>query len=160
MSTARATSLETRFTNEQQLLDHALQRPWFGWGRFGRNRVYAASGANNSITDGAWVIRLGTFGLVGFLAQFLLLGQSVLRAAFSLRFARSNEESIYLTALALIVAINVVDLLPNSSISPWTWLLVGTLLGRTENMYAAARQATRSGPMHPESDKLTQVAVR
>ena len=160
VSTARAASLETRFTNEQQLLDHALKRPWFGWGRFGRSRLYAASGANASVTDGAWVIRLGTFGLVGFVAQFLLLSLSVFRAAMSLRFAQSFQESIYLSALALIVAINIFDLLPNSSISPWTWLIVGTLLGRAEEMYAVARQGMQRVKLYPGTDELKQLAIR
>ena len=58
----------------------------------------------------------------------------------SFKFAQTTREGGYLAALALIVAINIVDLLPNSSISPWTWLLVGALLGRAEALYAVVRQ--------------------
>ena len=39
----RAESLQFRFENEDQLLDRAWQRFLFGWGRFGRNRVYDES---------------------------------------------------------------------------------------------------------------------
>jgi hypothetical protein len=35
----RAKSLQFRFDQEQQLLNHASERFLFGWGRFGRNRV-------------------------------------------------------------------------------------------------------------------------
>jgi hypothetical protein len=98
------------------------------------------SGRDISITDGYWIITLGTFGLVGFIARFGLLGIAVFRAAGALRYAQGIREKEYLAALALIVAINIVDLLPNSTISPWTWLLVGALLGRAEALRGAGRQ--------------------
>jgi hypothetical protein len=133
ISANRAQSLRTRFDNEDQLLNHALQRPLFGWGRFGRNRVYAGwNGGDSSITDGHWIITLGQFGFVGFVAEFGLLGLTVFRAAVVVRLVRDWREAEYLGALALIVAINMIDLLPNSSIRPWTWLLAGALLGRAE----------------------------
>src|SRR5262249_6126515 len=66
----RGGSLETRFDNERQLLGHASERIWFGWGRFGRSRVYANWGGDISITDGRWVITLGQFGIFGFIAEF------------------------------------------------------------------------------------------
>jgi hypothetical protein len=141
VNTDREESLKTRFDNEDQLLNHAWQRVWFGWGRFGRNRVFdVESGRDVSITDGYWIITLGTFGLVGFIARFGLLGIAVFRAAGALKYAQTAREKEYLAALALIVSINIVDLLPNSTISPWTWLLVGALLGRAEALRAAGRQ--------------------
>jgi hypothetical protein len=146
VSTDRAASLKTRFDNEDQLLDRAWQRQWFGWGRFGRSRIYNGwQGADSSITDGTWIITFGEFGLVGFVAEFGLLALAVFRAAMALKFAQTVRESGYLAALALIVAINIVDLLPNSSISPWTWLLVGALLGRAEALYAMAGQRAALG---------------
>jgi hypothetical protein len=46
--------------------------------------------------------------------------------------------------MALIVAISVVDLLPNASINPWTCLLAGALLGRAEEaVLQAAAPASR-----------------
>lgn len=152
VSTDRAASLKTRFDNENQLLDRAWQRLWFGWGRYARSRVYNGwEGGDSSITDGTWIITLGTFGLVGFAAEFGLLALAVFRAAMALKFAQTVRESGYLAALALIVAINVVDLLPNSSLSPWTWLLVGALLGRAEALYAMAgqRSALRTSNLTP-----------
>lgn len=142
----RAASLKTRFDQEQQLLEHAWQRPWFGWGRYGRNRVYHGwNGSDSSVTDGYWIITMGTFGLVGFAATFGLLGLAVVRAATALKYAQTIRDKEYLAALALIVAINIVDLLPNSSISPWTWLLVGALFGRAEALHAVSAQRTPLG---------------
>ena len=141
ISPDRAESLKTRFDNEDQLLDRATQRPWFGWGRFGRNRVYNGwDGGDSSITDGHWIITMGTFGIVGFVAEFGLLGLGVFRALRAVKWTQSTEEREYLAALALIVAISMIDLLPNSSIRPWTWLLAGALLGHAEALQVAARQ--------------------
>ena len=58
----RAGSLLTRFEQEQQLLDRSSERPIFGWGRFGRSRVYDEYGKDISLTDGLWIITLGSSG--------------------------------------------------------------------------------------------------
>ncbi len=136
----RADSLKFRFDNEDMLLDHAWRRFLFGWGRFGRSRVYDDdSGRDVSVTDGRWIITMGQYGFVGFVAEFGLLALAIARAASALKYAETMEEQLFLAALALIVAINVVDLLPNASLSPWTWLLAGALLGRAEGLYGYAQ---------------------
>jgi hypothetical protein len=149
VSVDRADSLNTRFTQEDQLLAHAWERPWFGWGRYGRSRVYNGwNGADSSTTDGYWIITLGQFGLVGFIGVFGLLGLSVFRAASALKFAQTAWEREYLAALTLIIGLNMLDSLPNASITPWTWLLVGSLLGRAEALRAGYRQHTALQRLH------------
>ena len=143
VSVDRAGSLETRFDQEQQLLDRSSERPIFGWGRFGRSRVYDEYGKDTSLTDGLWIITLGQFGLVGFLAQFGLLALPVFRAASSLKFATSDQDKLFLAALALIVALGLVEQLPNSSLGSWNWLLAGSLLGRAEKLRAVFFLATK-----------------
>jgi hypothetical protein len=139
ISGERADSLAFRFDNEDLLLAHGSERLFFGWGRFGRGRVYAEdSGKDISVTDGVWIITVVSFGLFGFFAQFCLLALPVYRARSALKFAKSDQDRIALAALALIVSINIVDLLPNASMMPWTWLLVGALLGRAEALLALA----------------------
>ena len=140
VSEDRSGSLETRLLNEKQLLEKASQRFLFGWGRFGRNLIYDKSGHDISIPDGEWVIVLGMFGLVGFVAEFGLLVLPVYRVAAALKFAKSAHDRIYIAALALISATNTFDLLPNSGLSPWTWLLAGALLGRAELLRVTARE--------------------
>jgi hypothetical protein len=90
-----------------------------------------------SVTDGRWIITMGQFGFVGFLAEFGLLALAVVRAAQAVKVTSDDNEKVMLAALALILAINVVDLLPNASLSPWTWLLAGALLGRAEALRVA-----------------------
>ena len=136
---ARAASLKFRFDNEERLLKRASERLWFGWGRFGRGRYYdVQTGRDLSTTDGEWIIRLGTFGLFGFAAEFGLLALSVFRAAAALRYASSMREGILMSALALIVTVYLINMIPNASFNPWVWLISGALLGRSENMRAAA----------------------
>jgi hypothetical protein len=139
----RADSLQIRFDQERLLLDRASERLAFGWGRYGRNRVYEESGKDSSITDGAWIQTLGQFGLVGFLAQFGLLAWPVFRAASAFKFISTERDRVFLSVIALIVALGVVEQLPNSSISPWNWLLAGALLGRAEQIIQLARRARR-----------------
>jgi hypothetical protein len=136
----RADSLKFRFDQEQQLLAHASERFLFGWGRYGRNRVYEESGKDSSITDGLWILTLGQFGFAGFIAQFGLLTLPVFRATAALKRTRSMREKIFLAALTLIVAITVVEQLPNASLAPWSWLLVGALLGRVERILSMQLQ--------------------
>ena len=160
VSADRAASLKARFDNEDQLLAHAWQRKWFGWGRWGRNRVYHGwLGRDSSITDGYWIITLGTFGLVGFAVTFGLLSLPVFRAAKALKFATAREAQ-YLSALALIVAINVFDCLPNASITSWSWLLVGALLGRAEALSVAARRRIPLSNLRPAQSLLASEPKR
>ena len=137
----RGSSLKTRFDQEDQLLARASERFTFGWGRYGRNRVHTEDyGGDVSLTDGLWVITMGQFGLVGFLALFGLLSFPVFRAARALRYSPSEREKVFLSGLALIVALTVVEQIPNASISPWSWLLSGVLLGRTEALRSSQRR--------------------
>lgn len=156
-SSDRAASLRVRLENEEALLDRALQRPIFGWGRYGRSRIYSEWGQDMSITDGTWIIALGQFGLVGFLAEFGLLSLAVVRGAAACRYALGRRDKIMLASLSLLVAANIADLLPNSSLLPLTWLFAGSLLGRAE----ALRQSQggivkdpRRTPVHPPLTKF------
>ena len=105
--------------------------------------MYDEYGRDLSVTDGRWVITIGQFGIFGFIAEFGLLSIGVLRAWIGIGLAKSKNDKILLSALSLIVAINVLDLLPNSGLTPWTWLLAGTLLGRSERLGALAVRPTQ-----------------
>jgi hypothetical protein len=70
----RAQSLEFRLDNEQSLSDRARERILFGWGGWGRNRVYDLNWAgelvDTSTTDSLWIIFFGVNGIVGLAAIF------------------------------------------------------------------------------------------
>jgi hypothetical protein len=72
ISEDRAGSVQFRFNNELMLTDKALQRPLFGWGGWGRSRVYDEWGNDISITDSLWIMIFGTNGYFGLILFSLL----------------------------------------------------------------------------------------
>ncbi len=142
----RAYSLKFRFDEEEKLLARANERLWFGWGRFGRNRVYDDQGKDTSITDGQWILTLGQFGIVGFFAQFGLLTFPLFCAAVRIRRLRSAQEAVLCASLSIIIAFTVLDQLPNASITPWTWFLAGVVSGMTADAGQRSRIAQRTAP--------------
>ncbi|MBR0685661.1 hypothetical protein JQ594_07015 [Bradyrhizobium manausense] len=149
----RASSLGVRFDQEQKLLAHAADRFWLGWGRYGRSRVYDEYGQDISITDGQWIVTLGQFGFIGFIAQFGLLTVPIFFAARTLKFVRSQREAVFLSCLTLIVALTAIEQIPNASISSWSWLIAGALVGRSSAMRVEAASARRAA-----SGRLDSVA--
>ena len=132
-SPERAQSLEYRFDNERDLLEHANHKPIFGWGGWGRNRVYdAETGQDTSTTDGKWVLTLGVRGWFGFLSEaFFIIAP--LWLAYKIQRRKkvlTPIEAKLLSSHALIVAIILVDQMPNASMNTLYWLIVGSLLGR------------------------------
>jgi len=129
----RAQSLVYRFDNEVQLLEHARKRFFFGWGGWGRNRVFdEETGKDIAVTDGRWIIKFGTSGFIGFIAEFGLLAMAIFKARSAAKRVKDNKELSLLAAHALLISIVMVDQLPNASLAPWLWLLAGILLGRSE----------------------------
>lgn len=132
----RAASFATRLENEERMLAKATERPFFGWGGWGRWRVYDDAGGDITISDGAWIITLGVRGWVGYIGLYGLLTLPIL-----LLFAHRRKYGVGMesSALAVILAANLVDLVPNSSNTPLTWLLAGALWGRLEWQAAESR---------------------
>jgi hypothetical protein len=139
ISAERASSLKFRFDNEDILLARAFERPVFGWGRYGRSRVYTEDGRDLSVTDGRWIITFGELGFLGFIGEFGLLSLGIFRAWFALNRTEAPVERLFLSSLSLIVAVNMLDLLPNSALVPWTWLIAGALLGRADALLSQSK---------------------
>lgn len=125
----RAQSLETRLDNEEMMLAKANGRPAFGWGGWNRARVFDETGRDITIADGLWIITLGTSGWVGYIGKFGLFSLSIVFLAMR---HRRYEISLVTSSLALMLAANLLDLIPNSGLSPVTWLMAGALMGRIE----------------------------
>jgi hypothetical protein len=127
ISPERAGSLQTRVTNEDRLLAHAGDKPLAGWGDWGRNRVYRTdNGQDITITDGAWVIIKGVHGWIGYFAQFGLLTLPIVLLALR----RREHLSTATVGLMLVSVAGLVDLLPNATLTPVTWLIGGAVAGR------------------------------
>ncbi len=140
----RAASLEYRFTHEVALLERAKEKMMFGWGSFGRNRIYSLeTGRDISTTDSYWMIALGAFGVVGLGCAFGLLTQPVFATWYRLRKIRSGKARLLHSGLALIVSLFALDLLVNGLFSSLPYFLAGTLTGSLGG--ATRRTNARSG---------------
>ncbi|MEZ5798319.1 MAG: hypothetical protein R3D63_13015 [Paracoccaceae bacterium] len=140
LSPERAWSLQFRVENEELLLTRAELRPWFGWGGYARNFIRdPVSGEITTIADGAWVIQIGTYGWMGYLAEFGLLALPLWLLGREALAQPAQVFSAPVAALALIFAFNLLDLLPNGTLVPVSWLIAGALLGQAEALRAARR---------------------
>jgi hypothetical protein len=127
----RADSLNYRLRNEDILAAKALERPVFGWGRWGRARVYNDEGDDLSTTDGLWIIVLGQAGVLGLTACFgamLLPGILLLRRCLC-----SGRPLAPASAVALVVLLTLfmIDSLMNGFVNPIFILVAGALGGLT-----------------------------
>ncbi len=147
----RAGSLGFRLENENILLERALERPVFGWGSWGRNHILdPVTGRIETVTDGLWVITFGVYGWVGFLAQFLLLTSPIFLVWARHRGDKAALMPPYVGGMCLVLGINVLDLLPNATLTPITWLLAGALLGYAEKG-VVQREAPKAAKMKLQS---------
>jgi hypothetical protein len=143
-SAERGGSLGFRVFNEELLLARAAEKPWFGWGGYGRGFLHdPISGQMTTIADGWWVIVLGTYGWFGYIAEFGLTALPLLMLAKVALLSKPFKADPYVAGVALILAFNLVDLLPNATSIPFTWLMAGTLLGHAERVQARAAAERR-----------------
>lgn len=140
---SRAQSLEFRFHHEDALLAKANERPVFGWGGYTRWRIYDEQGNDLTVSDGAWIIKISQRGWVGYVAQFGFLSLPLI--LFFFRRKRYDVELVT-SGLCVVIAANLVDLLPNDSLSPILFLAAGALLGRIELQRKDAVQAVVAAP--------------
>lgn len=144
---ARGQSLEFRFDNEAVLLERASEKPLFGWGGYGRNMVFdPETGKSLTVPDGRWIIVIGLLGWVGYIMEFGLLALPLVYLAMQAR-SHANVLSPYAGVIALILAANMVDLLPNATLIPFTWLMAGAILGYAEALRAG--RVTRASGIEP-----------
>ena len=142
---ARAGSLAYRFDNEDILLEKARERPLFGWGGWSRSRVFDDQGRDISTTDGAWVIILGVGGWAQYLMRFGVLSIPIIILALR---RRGDPPDLATSVLALLLAANLVDLIPNSGNTTLTALIAGALIGRLEYRapHSVAAEETTADP--------------
>mgnify|MGYP001243175432 CR=1 FL=1 len=139
----RAGSLQFRINNEDLLLQKANERPLFGWGTWGRNRIYnPETGKDISVTDGTWIIIYGMFGWLGYIGVFGILTYPILayRKVF-LAQQSDKTNSPYTIALIIILTIVTIDQIPNASLNGVVYLMAGAILGRARQLAASEPSA-------------------
>lgn len=144
ISEDRAASLKFRLDNEDALLDHANEKPLAGWGSWGRNQLYdPVTGQMVSTTDGIWIIFIGMFGWIGYIGRFGLLTAPIL--FFAMR-QRKFGASLVTPGLIMVLAANLVDLLPNAGLVNYVWLMAGAVSG-----YVLSREPQDGGAQSTSS---------
>jgi hypothetical protein len=135
----RAQSLEFRFDNEELLVKKAIERMWFGWGGWGRNRVYGYDWQGKlvdiSVTDSLWII---TYGVNGVFGLFGVFGASLVPAlTFALfRYPAKTwfrPEIAGAAVISVVIVLYVLDNLLNDQYNPVFTLASGALAGLVMN---------------------------
>ena len=144
VSPERAQSLLYRLDNEDLLLARALEKPFFGWGQWGRQLVVDPdTGRYLTVADGQWIIALGRGGIVQLTAEFGLLLAGAVMLARQMPRSAPREVAVPIAGLALLLALNMIDLLPNATLTPITWLIAGTVAGNAARLRTQpAQQST------------------
>ncbi|SFD68258.1 hypothetical protein [Roseivivax sediminis] len=133
----RARSIEFRFDQEEVLLEKAREKPVFGWGSWGRNHIHdEVTGRILTVADGRWIITIGIYGWIGFLAEFGLISLPIFLLWRETVSRRDGEVARYIAPLTLLLAFNLFDMLPNATLTPITWLIAGALTGYAEVLRA------------------------
>ncbi|WP_102110477.1 hypothetical protein [Oceaniglobus roseus] len=137
VSADRAQSLGFRFENEELLLERAAEKPWFGWGLWGRNLTHdPETGQITTVPDGQWIIVFGTFGWLGYICTFGLLALPVLLTARRMWRHGADAVSPFVLPLVLTLTATMMDMLLNATLIPFTWLTAGAILGHLEDSRA------------------------
>ena len=132
ISEKRAASLETRLLHEQKLNERAMERPVFGWGGWGRNRIRNWAGKDLSLTDGMWIIILGQqglMGLIGWLGLWIAPCVVAVRRA-SIGVLASRDFRLMYVFILLVPAI-MIDLMFNAFVGPSLIMIPGGLVALT-----------------------------
>jgi hypothetical protein len=126
----RVASLQFRFENEEILGTKARQRMLFGWGGFGRNRVFDETGEDISVTDSLWIIAFGVNGLFGLISMTTaILLPSVM---FVIRYPAKlwkNPNVAPAAGLAVCIVLYMLDCILNAMVNPIFMLAAGGLAG-------------------------------
>lgn len=141
LSPDRAESFKFRLDNEALLSARAYEKPLFGWGGYSRQRLIDERGRDLTVTDGLWIIQLGQGGWVGYLGFFGVLTLPVL---FLRRAARRKPIPPVIAGMAAIMAGNFLYMVPNSTLNPIAFLILGSLAAFVQ--YDTARDGEAPDP--------------
>jgi hypothetical protein len=119
----------------------ALQQPLFGWGGWGRARVYNEQGEDISVTDGLWIIALGQNGVIGLAALTVALLLPGILLFTRMPAARwTSGELAPIAALVVLLSLYMIDNLFNGMVNPVFALAAGSASGFCASGYPAFSQ--------------------
>ena len=126
----RTQSFLVRINAENLLAQKAMQQPWFGWGRWNRNRVTDARGHDSTPTDGLWILTLGTNGCAGLISLtiVILLPPLLVWARCPIRLW-SHPGVAATAAIAVLLLLHMIDNILNAMLDPAFTMAIGALAG-------------------------------
>ncbi len=126
----RAQSLWTRIDNENMLIEKAIENKIFGWGGWGRSRVYDEEGQDITITDGLWIIVFGKNGMVGLAALMssILMPIIVVMKLYT-PLELFHKKVIPVTILSVLLGLYMIDSLLNAMVNPIFMVAAGGITG-------------------------------
>ncbi|MDX2239167.1 MAG: O-antigen ligase domain-containing protein [Leptolyngbyaceae cyanobacterium bins.302] len=124
----RVASLQFRFDNEEILGAKARQRMLFGWGGFGRNRIFNEMGEDVTVTDSLWIIAFGINGVFGLasMTAAILLPPIVFLIRYPAKFWK-NPNVAPAAAIAICIVLYMLDCVLNAMVNPIFMLAGGGL---------------------------------
>jgi hypothetical protein len=123
----RSKSLFVRVDNENALVQRAMEKPWFGWGGWGRARVTDDEG-HDRITDSLWIITIGKAGWVGLAALLAMLLLPMLLVCKDWKVELWSHPAVApVVALGMITMLYMFDHLMNGMVNPIFMLAVGAV---------------------------------
>jgi hypothetical protein len=151
----RAQSLEFRIDNENKLGIKAIERPVFGWGGWGRSRIFDENGKDLTVTDGQWIILLGTRGFFAVVIFTLVMGMPLLLLwrRCPLPVWRTPEVAP-LAFMAVWLLVYLVDCIPNAMINPVFTLFIGGMIGWGVSPEEPPATADESPPPRPAGTRV------
>ena len=152
-SSNRSESLQYRFDNENILIQKALQGSFFGWGGFGRSRVYDESGKDISVSDGLWIITFGQYGIYGISMLLIAIQWPIILFLKRIKPERWKNPSWGASAvMAHFLGIFMIDNLLNAMINPVYMLFSGSLISVYLNSSKTVSPAIDRGMLRTEPE--------
>jgi len=129
-SEERGQSLQFRFDNEKILVEKALDGSFFGWGGWNRSRVFDEEGKDISVTDGLWIITLGSKGIYGLILLTVVVLLPVVLLLFRSTPAQwHTKEWGTVAAMSMLLLLYMIDNLLNGMVNPVFMLFNGGICG-------------------------------
>lgn len=127
----RVHSYAFRLEEGRQILEHVAGKPLFGWGIYSRWEATDPRGGTGTVPDAMWLLILPRYGWLGYFAFYGLIFLPLLLLWKS---SKVQAPSAAIAGLALVLAANAVDLIPNSSVTPITLMLAGAIMGYVDRV--------------------------
>jgi hypothetical protein len=157
----RSRSLFVRVDNENALVQKAMEKPWFGWGGWGRARVTDDEG-HDRITDSLWIITIGKAGWVGLGALLSMLLLPMLLVCKDWKAELWSHPAVApVVSLGMITMLYMFDHLMNGMVNPIFMLAVGAVSSAHYIRNPAPQRAMpvmmgQRPPMYPQPARPAQ----